>query len=116
MGGTTQTITWHSVGAVGAVVVDYSVDDGDTWSQVDPPNVGNTGSYNWLVPTVDSDECLVRVANAGNLSVYDTSNEVFTIYECTLDGDLDSDCEITMADFAIMAAEWLECARPTCPL
>jgi hypothetical protein len=30
-------------------------------------------------------------------------------------GDLNDDCEVNLADFAIMAANWLECYRPDCP-
>jgi len=112
MGGTTYDITWGNTGTVDSVLIECSIDNGDTWARVYPANIGNTGSYNWLVPIVDPKQCIVRVRNTGDLSVYDTSNAVFTIYECVLDGDLTGDCVIDMADFSVMATSWLECGYP----
>jgi len=111
-GGTAYDITWSYTGAVEGVVVDFSIDNGHTWTEVYPPNVGNEGSYSWLVPIVDSEQCAVRIRNAADLAVFDTSNAAFTIYECTLEGDLTGDCVINISDFAVMAAFWLECGNP----
>ena len=112
MGGTTYDITWSNTGTVDSALIDFSTDNGSTWLEVYPPNVGNDGSYSWLVPIVDSETCIVRVRNAADLAVYDTSAAVFTIYECVLDGDLTGDCVINMADFVIMATSWLNCGNP----
>jgi len=46
------------------------------------------------------------------MAVFDTSNAIFTIYECALDGDLTGDCVIDINDFAVMAGFWLECGNP----
>lgn len=112
MGGTTYDITWDNTGTVESVLIEFSIDNGNTWSNVYPPNVGNTGSYNWLVPIVDSVQCSVRITNAANLGIYDTNDEVFSIYECSLDGDLTGDCVVDIVDFAIMALNWLQCGNP----
>lgn len=112
MGGTTYDITWSNTGIVDSALVEFSIDNGDTWTKVYPANVDNTGSYSWLVPIVDSQQCKVRVTNAADFSVYDISDAVFTIYECFLDGDLTGDCEINMSDLAVMAAFWLERGNP----
>jgi hypothetical protein len=80
--------------------------------EVYPPNVGNTGSYKWLVPIVESQHCMIRISNTASPAVYDTSDAVFTIYECPLDGDLTGDCIVNMADFTMMAAFWLDCENP----
>jgi hypothetical protein len=112
VGGTVYTITWETDGTIDNVLVEFSIDNGNTWSEVYPPNVGNTGSYKWLVPIVDSEQCKVRLTNTANLNVYDTSDGVFTIYECTLDGDLNGDCFINMNDFASIASYWLQEANP----
>jgi hypothetical protein len=111
-GGTDYDITWSHTGTVGGVLIEFSIDNGGTWSEVYPHNVGNTGSYHWLVPIVDSQQCLVRVKNAADSSVYDVSNAPFTIYECVLDGDLTGDCIVNLADLAVMAAFWLDCGNP----
>jgi hypothetical protein len=118
IGGTTHPIEWQSTGPVSNVLVEFSLDNGNTWSQVYPPNTGNTGSFNWLVPMINSEQCRVRVTNADNLAVYDTSNGAFFIYQCALDGDLTGDCIVNLTDFAVMADSWLGCAdpyNPQCP-
>lgn len=112
MGSTTQTITWENQGTIDSVLIEFSVDNGDTWTEVYPPNVGNTGSYDWLVPIVDSEQCRVRITNTANLAVYDSSNAAFSIYECQLAGDMTGDCVIDMNDFAVMALNWLQEANP----
>ena len=115
MGGTDYDVTWSSTGTIGKVIVEFSLDNGISWSEVYPPNTGNTGSYVWLVPMVDSEECRVRVTNAGNLAVYDSSLLPFTVYQCVLTGDLTGDCRIDLNDLAVMAASWLGCANPYDP-
>ncbi len=111
-GGSDYNITWSFTGTVGGVMIEFSIDNGSTWSEVYPPNVGNTGSYHWLVPMVESQQCRVRVRNAADSAVYDTSNAPFTVYECDLDGDLTGDCIVNLADLAVMAAFWLDCGNP----
>ncbi len=118
IGGTTYQIKWQTTGPVNKILVEFSIDNGNAWSEVYPPNAGNTGHYNWLVPMVSSEHCLVRITNADNLAVYDTSNGAFFIYQCLLSGDLTGDCIVNLADFAVMAAYWLGCAdpyNPQCP-
>jgi hypothetical protein len=111
-GGTTQTVTWETGGTIDNVTIEFSIDNGYTWSEVYPPNIGNTGSYDWFVPIVDSEQCKVRLTNTADLNVYDTTDGVFTIYECILDGDLNGDCFINMNDLAIIALYWLQEANP----
>ena len=112
MGGTNYDITWSNTGTVVSVLIEFSIDNGNTWSEVYPANVGNTGSYSWLVPIVDSEQCVVRITNTANSAVYDTSDGVFFIYECVLEGDLTGDCIINLTDFAVMAISWLDCGNP----
>ena len=112
MGSTIHTITWNNTGTVDSVLIEFSIDNGNTWSEVYPPNIGNTGSYDWLVPIVDSEQCKVRLTNTADFNVYDTTDGVFVIYECTLAGDLTGDCFINIDDFAIIALYWLQEANP----
>jgi hypothetical protein len=110
--GTFFDITWSNTGTVGGVVIEFSTDNGSTWSQVYPPNVGNTGSYSWLIPAVESQQCLVRIKNAANTAISDTSNASFTIYECPVDGDVTGDCYVNLNDLAVIASFWLDCGNP----
>lgn len=114
-GGSIAAVLWTTQGTLTSVRVDFSLDGGSTWQQVYPPNVGNTGSYDWLVPIVDSADCLVRLTSPSNPTVSDSSDLPFKIYPCTLQGDLDGDCAVDMFDFAIMALDWLQCANPYDP-
>jgi hypothetical protein len=112
------TIRWKTLGAeVHSVAIDYSTDNGQSWRQL--AEWPNTGRYEWNpVPTVDSTQCLVRVADAQNAALSDISDEFFTIFECRreLRGDLNGDCYVDFLDFAILAGDWLNCGNPLDPL
>lgn len=60
-GGSEHQVEWASAGISGTVDILYSTDGGGEWEVIEP-NVVNTGSYLWLVPEVDSDNCVVWVA------------------------------------------------------
>jgi hypothetical protein len=113
--GSTYAVKWTSQGISSHVLVEFSTDDGETWSGVYPANVGNTGQYNWLVPMVNAERCWIRVAGTCNLSAYDVSDTAFSIYRCLLPGDITGDCSIDMFDLALMASDWLRCANPYDP-
>jgi len=74
----TQNITWTDTGSVTNVKLQYSSDNGNNWSDIDPL-VPNTGSYSWTIPTVSSSQCLVKISDAANASCADISDAVFTI-------------------------------------
>jgi len=113
------TISWADIrgdgNCPGNYLLDYSIDNGENWIPVDSNSVSNTCSYDWLVPVVDSNQCLVRMSDANDASIYDTSDVVFTIYECTLTFDLNHDCFVDFLDFALLATEWLKCGNPFDP-
>lgn len=77
--GETVAVQWASEGAIDQVRLEFSFDGGASWLDVFPANVGNTGQYEWTVPPVDSEQCLIRASSATRLEVYDTSDEPFTI-------------------------------------
>jgi len=113
--GIIYTITWQNQGTIDQILIEFSIDNGKTWSEVYPPNVGNSGQYDWFVPMVDAQQCLVRISSAFNPSVYDVSNGTFSIYQCGLPGDVNGDCIVNFYDFAVMALDWLSCANPYDP-
>jgi hypothetical protein len=76
--GTTQSITWTSSWSVGNVKIEYSTDNGGTWSTITDA-VENNGSYSWVIPNTVSGQCLVKVSEAADGSPADTSNAVFSI-------------------------------------
>ncbi len=76
---TSYPITWVAAPDVSAVYVDYSLDNGATWINLNVVSASN-GSYNWSVPNIPSTQCLVRVRDyydGGCRS--DVSDATFTI-------------------------------------
>ena len=109
------TITWKTQqdADLDAVTIEYSTDNGQNWQIVE--TVGNTGSYTWNpLPIADSNQCLIRICDPLDVSISDTSDGLFTIFQCTkqLKGDLNGDCYVDFLDIAILAGDWLECGNP----
>jgi hypothetical protein len=71
----TLDISWS--GWTGSVQIDLSRDNGQTWEAVQ--SWGGSQMYPWTVTGLESDQCVIRVAELGNPSNYDVSNGFFTI-------------------------------------
>jgi galactose oxidase len=77
--GATERIQWISHGPMsGTVNLEYSPDNGNSWSPI-ATNVADTGSYDWLVPSVSSSQGLVRISDSEMSEVRDVSDAPFTI-------------------------------------
>jgi len=78
--GTDQKITWeipqHNVSNI---KIEYSTDDGTSWSTVVASTPAADSSYNWFVPDTPSENSLVKLSDVTNSSTKDISNSVFTI-------------------------------------
>ena len=115
--GDTKTITWTECFIIDPyVVLEFSSNAGMSWSVIDTTE--NTGSYVWTIPQVTSDQCLVRARDASDPSIYDTSDDAFTIYVCQgpVLGDVNNDCYFNIIDFALLSAKWLGCGNPLDPV
>jgi len=75
------TITWTVENPYSAYCyLEYSLNNGQTWEVINnATNQGNTGSYEWFTPNVNSEECLVRITDSYALTSFDIS-ELFTIF------------------------------------
>lgn len=71
-------ITWSSSNVTN-VGIDYSTNNGSTWLNITGSTPASNGSYNWTVPNVSSEECLVKVYDADNPAVEDISDATFHI-------------------------------------
>ncbi len=78
-----HNITWSSSG-VDNVKLEYTTDNGTNWSTIIASTTASAGSYAWTVPNTPSTQCKIRVLDASNASVGDTSNAVFSIAPLTL--------------------------------
>jgi hypothetical protein len=77
--GTTRTITWTTSGTVGNVKIEYSINNGSSWSLI-KSSTANDGSYNWTVPNAPSSQCLIKISEASDGSPSDISDGTFSIY------------------------------------
>ncbi|MCP5107313.1 MAG: hypothetical protein GY950_28255 [bacterium] len=65
-------ITWTTSESFDNVKIDYSMDNGVSWTEI-VQSTANNGSYHWNVPGTPSDSCLIRVSETGG-GVYDVSD------------------------------------------
>ncbi len=75
--GSTHNILWSSSGTLTTVQIDYSTNNGSSWSSV-TSSTDNDGTYSWVIPNTPSTQCLVRVQDTDG-DPADTSNAKFTI-------------------------------------
>jgi hypothetical protein len=75
------TITWTVENPYSAYCyLEYSINNGQSWDVINSViSEGNSGSYEWFTPNVESEECLVRITDSYALTSMDTSG-VFSIF------------------------------------
>src|SRR6056297_1308676 len=78
-GCTDQSITWSSSGTSDYYSLDYSTDNGSSWTSITSYYNTTSGSYTWTVPNTSSGNCLVRIIDSNNPGTSDVSDAVFTI-------------------------------------
>ncbi|MCF8457826.1 MAG: hypothetical protein K9H62_18005 [Bacteroidales bacterium] len=78
--GTTSYISWQSAGQVGDINIYFSSDSAATWSLVSGSE-SNDGSYAWSIPNIMSSNCLIKIEDATDPAVADSSDMVFSIEE-----------------------------------
>ncbi len=108
--GKVVTVRWQSEGVPERVLVEFSADEGFSWTPVYPPNVGNTGQYKWLVPLVDSNKAFIRVSSTTRPSVYGVSGadtKPFSIVASTPVADLTPAGRVDFSALALWATAWL---------
>ena len=76
--GSSQMITWSSQGSVANVRLEFSANNGASWTTISS-STSNDGSFTWTVPDAVSSNCLVRVSDAADGNPVDVSDAVFAI-------------------------------------
>jgi hypothetical protein len=71
-------IKWYAAGATN-IRIDFSTDNGTTWINIEQSINATTGVYDWVVPNTPSANCLIKITDVNNPTVWDVSNSVFTI-------------------------------------
>lgn len=78
LAGASCPIRWTS-NLIPAVKLEYSVNNGSSWTTIIASTAAAPGSYPWLVPAIPSSGCLVRISDAAVPTRFDSSDEPFTI-------------------------------------
>ena len=76
--GTDQNISW-STNLTDNLKIDFSTDNGTTWLAVTGSTSASAGSYKWTVPNNIGTNNKVKVTDISNTSMYDESDNVFSI-------------------------------------
>jgi hypothetical protein len=71
-------ITWLDFSTSANVKIEYSGNNGLNWILI-VDNYPNTNSFVWTIPNTPSNECLIKVSDAIDNSISDSSNTVFYI-------------------------------------
>jgi hypothetical protein len=74
-----KNITWESTGEIANVKIEYSKDNFASDINEIIGSTENDGIYNWQVPNDPSDTVRVRISDTSNSSIYDISDDDFTI-------------------------------------
>lgn len=82
--GDNTNITWQSSG-IANVDIDFSTNNGQSWSSVATNVSASSGSYSWTVPSAASANCKIKVSSPSKSFLEDESNGVFTINSGGLD-------------------------------
>lgn len=79
-GGLNYYIQWNSSFVLGDFKVQYSNDNGSTWTTL-ANSIYNSGYYNWLVPNQNMNNCLVKISDVNDSTIFDVSDATFTTTE-----------------------------------
>lgn len=76
--GSLHNITWTQTGVTN-VKLEYTSNNGSTWSQITASTSASTGSFAWTIPNAVSTQCRVKITDVSNGSISDQSNALFSI-------------------------------------
>ncbi|MFZ1289007.1 MAG: SBBP repeat-containing protein, partial [Melioribacteraceae bacterium] len=77
-GNTQKQITWASYG-FDYFYIYYSIDNGVNWNYLVYTN-SNTGFYDWTLPQISSEQCLIKLVDGGDFEEFDISDNNFEIW------------------------------------
>lgn len=111
--GSSKNITWTS-GNVSNVKIEYSTNNGTNWIVIASSVSAAGGSYAWTVPATPSNQCLVKISDVLNSSIFDVSNSTFMISTSGFDWDFVSSGttgDIWQIDYVNSSVIWLIAAN-----
>ncbi len=90
--GVVERIHWDAFGNIGTFDVEYSTNNGASWTTIATGIAAEERGIDWTPPAVTSGDCLIRVTRGGE---NDVSDETFNIHDvpanlCVTDGTADT--------------------------
>jgi hypothetical protein len=73
----TKNITWESTDITGNIKIEYSTNNGTSWTVITSSTIDD-GNFTWTVPDTPSIKCLIRVSEIDG-NPLDTSDALFSI-------------------------------------
>lgn len=80
--GSLHDITWTTTSGINSIKIEYTTNNGSTWTIIVPSTPASTSSYPWSIPGTPSAQCKVRLSDADNALILDTSDFRFSIALC----------------------------------
>jgi|GEM_PF-1475903 len=77
--GSTMYIAWTNSNMTGSANIDFSADNGVSWTNIASYIPSMYPTYMWSVPNTLSTNCKIRVYDSANPTISDESDNVFTI-------------------------------------
>ena len=78
--GESRDITWQRKGSISRVKIEYSTNNGQSYDEVIASSIdASLGRYTWSIPDAIGAQVRVKITDASDSSVYDTSDASFTI-------------------------------------
>ncbi|HPN39453.1 MAG TPA: hypothetical protein PL041_13715, partial [Melioribacteraceae bacterium] len=81
--GSTYNIKWVSNG-INNIRIEFTTNNGNSWSTIINSISTLTGNYNWVVPNVTSSQCKIKVSSSTEPLINDVSDNTFRIYKLVL--------------------------------
>ncbi|MEY3442794.1 MAG: hypothetical protein RLZZ519_1075, partial [Bacteroidota bacterium] len=79
VGTATRNVNWNITGTSQVYNLEYSTNNGSSWTRILTKYPSSTGTFAWSVPNTPSTNCRFKVMDNGNNAIVDQSDAVFTI-------------------------------------
>ena len=100
--GIEKNITWNRTGNTGSEVkIEYSVNAGNEWHTI-INRTTNDGVYEWFPPSVETNLALVRVVSLSDETIFDNSNDYFSINACDVKASFDASDQYPCVNSAVI--------------
>jgi len=87
LNGQQVNLTWNYQ-AVQSVKIEFTSNNGSTWSTLSASYPAESGLFAWTVPNINSTQCKIKITDANDPGIYDISDSSFTIAPVTLNTGL----------------------------